>query len=88
VGRGLQVAPQYAPLHFTTGLLELAEGNDALAQQALARAVDLVPWLSRYRLTLADLLFTRGDRAAVEGLLAAAPAPDPAIDAYRKKHSL
>lgn len=88
LARGLEVDPHQAPLHFTTGLLALSQGDEERAVEAFTSAVDLVPWLVRYRLTLADVLLTRGDRAAVEDLLAAAPAADPAIDAYKKKHTL
>jgi len=88
LNRGLELDPHYAPLHFTTGLLALAQGEEERAVQAFATAIDLVPWLGRYRLTLADVFLTRGDRAAVDRLLAQTPAPDPTIDAYKKKHEL
>ncbi len=86
--RGLELDPQHAPLHFATGLLALAQGEDDRAVDALTTVVSLVPWLPRYRLTLADVLLTRGDRGAVERLLADVPAPDPEIEAYREKHAL
>ncbi len=84
--RGLELDPHQAPLHFTAGLLALARGQGGDAIQALRRAVDLVPWLARYRITLADVYLTRGEREAFDQLLAETPAPDAAVDAYRKKH--
>ncbi|MDA8018663.1 MAG: tetratricopeptide repeat protein [Thermoanaerobaculia bacterium] len=86
--RGFEVDAMYAPFHYTAGLLALAEEDPERAAQELSLAVDLVPWLARYRLTLADLLLTDGDRAAFDRLLAAAPAGDSSIDAYRRKHGL
>ena len=86
--RGLALYPQQAPLHFTAGLVALSEGDEAGAVAAFATAVDLVPWLVHYRLTLADVLLTQGDRTAVGRLLADAPAADPKIDTYRRQHDL
>lgn len=86
--RGLELDTHSAPLHFTTGLLALAQGEEEQAVQALVTAVDLVPWLGRYRLTLADVYLTRGDRAAFDRLLTEVPAPDPMIETYKKKHIL
>ena len=87
LARAFEQDTHYAPLHFTAGLLALQRGEDDEALQSLGTAVDLVPWLPRYRLTLADVLLTRGDREAVERLLAEAP-QDPALEAYAKRHAL
>lgn len=84
--RGLELDPHDASLHYTRGLLALVEEDDDAAVEAFRRAVDLVPWLARYRITLADVYLTLGDREAFDQLLAETPAPDPEIDAYRKKH--
>ena len=86
--RGFSLYPDRAPLHFTAGLLALSEGDEPQAMAALTRAVELVPWLARYRLTLADVLLTRGDRTAAARLVAAAPAADPEVESYRKRHGL
>ena len=87
VQRGLDVEPHFAPLHFVAGMLSLARNNDDEAQGQFERAVELVPWLPRYRLTLADLYLTTGDLDAATELLQQGP-PDPRIEEYKERHSL
>ncbi len=76
----------YAPFHYLRGMIALSERRDDDAGRALRAAVDLAPWLARYRIALADVLLARGDRAAFDRLLAEAPS-DPDVDAYRRRHA-
>ncbi len=85
---GLTADPHHGPLNFTSGLLALAEEDTPRAVNALETAVALVPWLPRFRLTLADVYLTQGDLESLDALLQAAPGADPAIEAYVMKHSL
>ncbi|MEM7349704.1 MAG: tetratricopeptide repeat protein [Acidobacteriota bacterium] len=83
---GIGADPYHAPYHFVTGLLELAQKREAQAIEAFETALELAPWLASYRLALADVYLAAGRREALRHLLERAPADDPALSAYRRRH--
>ncbi len=83
---GLAADPYHAPYHFVSGLLALGRGQERRATEAFTTALDLAPWLASYRLALADVYLAAGRRDDLERLLEQAPAEDPAIAAYRRRH--
>ncbi len=85
--RGFEVEPHFAPLHFVAGMLSLSNNNDDEARSQFERAVELVPWLPRYRLTLADLYLANGEFEAATELLRQAP-EDAQIAEYKERHAL
>jgi len=85
--KALAMAPDHGPFHFAASRLHLAARSEAEAETSLRRAVELLPWVALYRVSLADLLLARGDREAAVQLLAEAPAADPRIESYRRRLS-
>ncbi len=83
---GLEADPYHAPYHFVSGLLALGQGQEPRAVLAFATALDLVPWLASYRLALADVYLAAGRRDDLERLLEQAPAEDPVITSYKRRH--
>ena len=86
LAEGLAADPHYAPYHFVSGLVELADRNEPRAVEAFERALELAPWLAAYRLALADIHLAAGRRDELRRLLDETPAADPAIGAYRRRH--
>ena len=86
LAEGLAVDPYHAEYHFVTGLLELGRGDEPAAIRAFETALELAPWLASYRLALADVYLAAGRRDDLERVLDQAPAEDPALTAYRRRH--
>ena len=56
-----EIDDTYAPLHHVRGLLALSDDDLPSAILALEQAVDLAPWMRRFRKTLIDTLLAAGD---------------------------
>ncbi len=78
--RALELAPDYAPLHFRRGVLAVDTQDLAAAEQHFERALELDPQLVNARLGLAHVAVARNDPAAALDFIerAVSLAPDEA----------
>ncbi len=87
----IAVFPQHGPLYARAGLLLIAAGRRAEAEQALRQAIELSPDKPKYLAHLARLLVRQGRFAEASGLLKAANGQAPAdawIAAELARHGL
>ncbi len=86
LAEGLETDPYYAPYHFVSGLIALSEESEPGVPKGFETALELMPWHVPYRLALADVYLAAGRRDDLERVLEEAPAEDPAIAQYRRRH--
>ncbi len=85
---GLELDPHLARYHLLLGRLEQVTNNLGGARRSLSRALDLAPWNVPWRLELAKVLLTAGDRQAASSLLDRAPQNTAALDNFRRHQRL
>ncbi len=86
LAEGLETDPYYAPYHFVSGLIALSEESEPGVPEGFETALELMPWHVPYRLAMADVYLAAGQREDLRRVLEEAPAEDPAIAQYRRRH--
>ncbi len=84
--RGLEQYPNHAPFLYSLGTISLGQNQLEEAEMYLIEALEVAPWQTTYRITLADIYLSDGRLDAFEQLLRQSPSKDKQLENYKSLH--